>query len=312
MLRPKPTFSNSMTRPITFESVQIRKTSVSRLSVLNKQFLFSVAALLLGVSFYLHAAEVDTVETYSDVMKKKIKAVVVRPAGYNDAKELPVLYLLHGYGGNYGDWIKKAGGFTKAADLYNILVVCPDGAVGSWYWDSPVDSQFQYETYVARELVSWVDSKYKTIKDRRGRAITGLSMGGHGALYLALKHQDVFGAAGSMSGGVDIRPFPNNWDMQKRLGKYADQPERWEKNTVINLLHLLTPNSLALIIDCGTEDFFFKVNANLHEQLLYRNIPHEYVARPGGHSWPYWGNAIHYQMMFMNNFFTKVNSAPVK
>jgi len=292
--------------------VSNNRHALCKFLIANGRFLLFIMVFLFGISSYLQAAEVDTVETYSDVMKKKIKAVVVKPAGYNDAKELPVLYLLHGYGGNYADWIKKAGGFTKAADLYNIIVVCPDGAVGSWYWDSPLDPQFQYETYVAKELVSWVDSKYKTIKDRRGRAITGLSMGGHGALYLALKHQDIFGAAGSMSGGVDIRPFPNNWDMQKRLGKYAEQPERWEKNTVINLLHLLTPNSLALIIDCGTEDFFFKVNANLHEQLLYRNIPHEYVARPGGHSWPYWGNAVHYQMMFMNNFFTKINTVPAK
>lgn len=252
------------------------------------------------------AAEVDTVETYSEVMKKKIKAVVVKPAGYSQAREVPVVYLLHGYGGNYSDWIKKATDFTKAADMYNIMIVCPDGAVGSWYWDSPVDPQFQYETYVSKELVSFIDSKYKTIKDRRGRGITGLSMGGHGGLYLGIRHQDVFGTAGSMSGGVDIRPFPNNWDMAKRLGKYAEQPERWEKNTVINQLHLLSPNSLALIIDCGTEDFFFKVNENLHQQLLYRNIPHDYITRPGGHNWPYWNNAINYQLMFMNSFFTKV------
>ena len=82
-------------------------------------------------------------------------------------------------------------------------------------------------------------------------------MGGHGALYLAIKHQDVFGAAGVMSGGVDIRPFPDNWDMAKRLGAYSEQPERWEKNTVINMLYLLRPGSLSLIIDCGQKIFSF-------------------------------------------------------
>jgi S-formylglutathione hydrolase FrmB len=128
-------------------------------------------------------------------------------------------------------------------------------------------------------------------------------MGGHGALYLALKHQDVFGTAGSMSGGVDIRPFPNNWDMALRLGTYSEHPENWEKYTVINMLHLLKPNSLALIIDCGTEDFFYKVNENLHEQLLYRNIPHDYITRPGAHNWIYWTNSIQYQLLFMNNYF---------
>jgi S-formylglutathione hydrolase FrmB len=130
-------------------------------------------------------------------------------------------------------------------------------------------------------------------------------MGGHGALYLALKHQDVYGTAGSMSGGVDIRPFPNNWDMAKRLGSYAEQPERWEKNTVINMLHLLTPNSLSLIIDCGTEDFFYGVNENLHKQLEYRKIPHDYISRPGAHNWPYWENAVQHQLLFMNSYFNK-------
>jgi S-formylglutathione hydrolase FrmB len=248
------------------------------------------------------AAIVDTVETYSTSMKKTIKAVVIRPDDYATAGAFPVVYLLHGYSGNYRDWITKAKGFEKAVDLYQVMIVCPDGN-NSWYWDSPVDSDYKYETYVSKELVNWIDGKYKTIKNRNNRGITGLSMGGHGALYLALKHQDVFGTAGSMSGGVDIRPFPNNWDMALRLGSYSEHPENWEKYTVINMLHLLRPNSLALIIDCGTEDFFYKVNENLHEQLLYRNIPHDFITRPGAHNWNYWTNSIQYQLLFMNNYF---------
>jgi S-formylglutathione hydrolase FrmB len=250
-----------------------------------------------------HAAVVDTVSTYSASMKKSIKAVVITPDNYASAQALPVVYLLHGYSGNYADWITKAKGFEKAADQLQMIIVCPDGGYGSWYWDSPVDSSYKYESYVSKELVSWIDSKYKTVKDRKGRAITGLSMGGHGGLFLAFKHQDVFGAGGSMSGGVDIRPFPNNWDMALRLGKYSEHPENWEKYTVANMLHLLRPNSLAILIDCGTEDFFFKVNENLHQQLLYRNIPHDYITRPGAHNWNYWANAIQYQLLFFSNYF---------
>jgi len=261
-------------------------------------FLFLFLFLLQTI----HAAVVDTVNTYSASMKKTIKAVVITPDDYANAKALPVVYLLHGYSGNYSDWVIKAKGFEKAVDLYQVIIVCPDGN-NSWYWDSPVDSNFKYDTYVSKELVNWIDGKYKTIRDRKGRGITGLSMGGHGALYLALKHQDVFGAAGSMSGGVDIRPFPNNWDMALRLGKYSEHPDNWEKYTVMNMLHLLQPNSLAILVDCGTEDFFYKVNENLHQQLLYRNIPHDYISRPGAHNWNYWTNAIQYQLLFMSNFF---------
>lgn len=265
-----------------------------------------IVLLLCVWSFMpVQAAVVDTIQIYSPVMKKNIKSVVITPDNYASAKALPVVYLLHGYSGNHLDWINKAKGFEKAADIFNFMIVCPDGGFGSWYWDSPVDPESQYETFVSGELVKFIDSKYKTIKDRKGRAITGLSMGGHGSLYLAFRHQDVFGAAGSMSGGVDIRPFPNNWEMAKRLGTYAGQPERWEKNTVINLLNLLTPNSLAIMIDCGTDDFFYQVNENLHQQLLYRNIPHDYITRPGGHTWPYWTNAVKYQFLFMSNYFNQ-------
>ncbi|WP_247236452.1 alpha/beta hydrolase family protein [Telluribacter sp. SYSU D00476] len=255
----------------------------------------------------VQAAKIDTVETYSASMNKTIKAVVMTPSNYtSSAKEFPVLYLLHGYSGNYADWVKKAPAILDAADQYQMIIVCPDGNYNSWYWDSPADPKSKYETYVANELVKWVDSKYKTVKDRSGRGITGLSMGGHGALYLAMRHQDVFGAAGSMSGGVDIRPFPKNWDMAAKLGTYAEQSERWEQNTVINLLHLLTPNALALIIDCGTEDFFFRVNENLHQKMLERNLPHDYITRPGAHNWAYWNNAVIYQLTFMQRYFNKV------
>src|SRR5678816_1963386 len=181
--------------------------------------------------------------TYSPSMKKTIKAVVITPDNYANATALPVVYLLNGYSANYRSWIAGAKGIETAVDLYQMIIVCPDGN-NSWYWDSPVDPNYKYETYVSTELVNWIDSKYKTIKDKKGRAITGLSMGGHGGLYLAIKHQDVFGAGGSMSGGVDIRPFPNNWDMSLRLGKYDEHPDSWEKYTVINLLHLIKPLSL--------------------------------------------------------------------
>jgi len=264
--------------------------------------IFSVLFIVLAFTS-VKAAVVDTILVFSPSMHKNLKVVVITPDNYASAQKLPAVYLLHGYSGNHLDWINKAKGFEKAADLYKLIIICPDGGFSSWYWDSPVDTASKYETYISKELVNSIDAKYKTISDRKGRAITGLSMGGHGALYLAFKHQDVFGAAGSMSGGVDIRPFPNNWDMDKRLGSYAEFPERWEKNTVINILNLLTPNSLAIIIDCGSDDFFFKVNENLHEQLLYRNIPHDFITLPGGHTWPYWTNAVKFQLLFMSNYF---------
>jgi S-formylglutathione hydrolase FrmB len=255
--------------------------------------------------FTAYAAKVDTVLTTSESMKKTIKAVVITPRVYNGEKALPVVYLLHGYSGNYTDWVTKVPAIKELADNYQYIIVCPDGGFSSWYLDSPIDPQFKYETYIVKELIPFIDQKYKTVRSRNGRAITGLSMGGHGALYLAFRHQDLFGAAGSMSGGVDIRPFPANWDLSKRLGALSEHPESWEEHTVTNLLHLLMPDKLAIIIDCGTADFFYTVNEQLHKKMMDRNIEHDYITRPGAHNWEYWSNSITYQLLFMHRFFLK-------
>src|SRR5690606_26913586 len=235
-----------------------------------KRLFSSVLFYVLFVSAAF-AAKVDTIEVFSKAMNKGIKTVTILPADYDTGKEFPVIYLLHGYGGGYGDWVNRAPAIKDLADKYSLIIVCPDGGKGSWYWDSPEDSSFKYETFVANELVNWVDSNLKTRKNREGRAITGLSMGGHGALYLAIKHQDVFGAAGSTAGGVDIRPFPNNWEIIRRLGPYKDNKDKWTDHTVMGLLHLLDPKGLKLFIDCGTSDFFYEVNKELHRQLTYLN-----------------------------------------
>lgn len=266
-----------------------------------KQLLLT--ALLFTNIDTAYAATVDTIAAHSDAMHKNVTCVVIKPSSYDGKKSFPVVYLLHGYSGNYRDWITKVPAIKQYADQDSLIIVCPDGNYNSWYFDAPMDSTIRYETFVSKELVSHIDTHYKTIKDRTGRGITGLSMGGHGALYLAFKHQDVFGTAGSMSGGVDIRPYPLNWDMQALLGSYKDHPENWEANTDINLVHLLTPKSLAIIVDCGTDDFFYKVNIALHEKLLYAGIPHDFIVRPGGHTWDYWTNAISFQLLFMKHYF---------
>ncbi|MCX2574902.1 alpha/beta hydrolase [Pedobacter sandarakinus] len=267
-----------------------------------------VLSVLLSAS--VSGATVDTVTTFSKSMQKEIKAVVVRPSTYNASKKYPTLYLLHGAGGKYADWVTATPDknvVKNLSDQFETIVVCPDGGVTSWYFDSPEMKSYLYETYVADELVNYIDKNYSTITNRTGRAITGLSMGGHGALYLAFRHQDIFGACGSMSGGVDLRPFPENWDLSKRLGKYSEHPDRWEENSVINLTHLLIPNKLSIIIDCGTNDFFYKVNVNLHDKLMERNIPHDFIIRPGVHNWDYWSNAINYQMLFFSRYFKQNN-----
>ena len=156
-------------------------------------FLFACLLTLSSTSF----ASVDTVSIYSNSMFKNVKCVVITPTSYKKSgPALPVVYLLHGYSGTYSDWVIKDPEMQKLADENHLIIVCPDGAFSSWYFDSPVDLTMHYETNVAIEIPTYIDSNYNTIKDRKGRAITGLSMGGHGGLFLGFRHADMFGACG--------------------------------------------------------------------------------------------------------------------
>jgi len=267
-----------------------------------KQLLTALFVIYTALGAF--ASQVDTVYVTSKSMNKAIPNLVILPDSYTEQKEsYPVLYLLHGAGGDHTTWATNVSAIKEYADSYNMIIVCPDGDRTSWYFDSPIDREMRYETYVSKELIGVIDTKYNTASNRESRAITGLSMGGHGAFYLAFRHQDVWGAAGSMSGGLDFRPFPENWDLPKRLGDYAKSPDHWEENTVINMVHLLKGGGLKLIFDCGVNDFFYDGNKRMHQKLMERNIAHDYIERPGSHNWGYWANAIQYQLMYFDAFF---------
>ena len=249
----------------------------------------------------LYAARLDEVRVYSSAMRRFIPAIVLSPQRMCDER-FPTVYLLHGYSGNASTWLSVCPELMELSEHYGINIVCPDGA-NSWYWDSPLQDSMRYETFISSELVEYVDCHYPTIASRDARAITGLSMGGHGALWNAIRHPDVFGAAGSTSGGVDIRPFPGNWEMSAQLGSYESNKEVWDAHTVANLVDQIEPGSLALIIDCGYDDFFLPVNDAFHRSLLDRGIAHDYLTRPGEHNRAYWSNSILYQLLFFHRYF---------
>ena len=250
------------------------------------------------------AGKVDTVNIFSNSMHKDIRCVVIKPDRYKKKKlQFPVVYLLHGFTGDYANWIRRVPELKDYADEFQLIIVCPDGGFSSWYFDSPVDSTIRYETYVSTELISYIDSHYRTIADKAHRAITGLSMGGHGGLFLGFRHTDTFGAIGSMSGGLDINSIRNSYDLSLRIGDTISHATEWHDLSVINLAEKYMPAGQAIIIDCGTDDIFIDANRRTHQQLLRRRIPHEYIERPGVHNWDYWRKSVRYQFFFFRNFF---------
>lgn len=242
----------------------------------------------------------------SPSMQKAPRATVILPDGYGkDASRFPTVYLLHGHGGSDADWASKTS-IGKLADTYGLIVVMPDGGYDKWYVDSPVSPTDKYETYIGEEVVTFIDQRFRTVAQRNARAITGLSMGGFGALHIALNHPSTFGAAGSISGGVDPRPFPKNWNLAGAFGDPVNNAAYWSSVAIINNVHRIADGGIDVAIDCGGDDFFAPGNRALHQRMLELKIPHDYTERPGGHSWDYWANAIKYQMLF---FSTKLNDS---
>lgn len=252
------------------------------------------------------ASTVDTVYIHSDAMNRDVKTVVISPTKTKANKQAhyPVVYLLHGAYGNAASWLEIKPELKDISDERGLIFVSIS-AQNSWYFDSPKVKDSQYETFYTSVVVPYIDSHYPTIARREARAITGLSMGGHGALYLAMRHKQLFGACGSTSGGVDIRPFPLNWNIPDMLGELAANKQSWDDNTVVNQIDRINNGDLAIIFDCGESDFFLEVNKDLHTRLLGRGIDHDFITRPGGHWNPYWHNSIDYHLLFFEKYFRK-------
>ncbi len=269
----------------------------------NKFVVFALF-LILSASPLTRAASVDTVSVYSAAMQKEIKCVVIKPSAYkNKKKQFPAVYLLHGYSGWYSNWLLRVPQLKDHADKLELLIVCPDGGHSSWYLNSPLDSSMRYETHITSEVIPYIDAHYRTRATPEARAITGLSMGGHGGLFLGLRHPELFGACGSMSGGVDLSFSKVKYDISKRIGDTVNYVQNWKDYSVYYMVEQHRNTQQKIIFDCGTDDFYYEANRLLHEKMLRLGIPHDYIERPGKHDWTYWTNAVPYQLYFFSVYF---------
>ena len=226
---------------------------------------------------------------------------VLLPVGYAAAgpRRYPVLYLLHGKSGDHTDWSTRAP-LRQAVGATPLIVVMPDGDDG-WYMDW-ADGVHRYEGQIVRDLIPHVDSTYRTIAGREGRAVAGLSMGGYGALKLALEHPGLFASAASHSGAVRFTREEWNEDA-KIFGTGAAANRRRIENDLMELalaLRRTRPQwpGPALYIDCGTEDFLYDANTRLRAFFREVDVPYEYHEWPGGHSWEYWSAHLPDQLRF--------------
>ena len=263
-------------------------------------FLLTISAILLA-SLVTRAATVDTVSIINQKTDKDSRAIVILPESYGTI-ELPVVYLLHGWSGNYRNWFDHTD-LSTLTDQYQMIIVCPDGGYAGWYLDSPINKDSQYESYIAFDVVDYIDKNYPTIANGKGRALCGLSMGGQGALNLLAKYPDKFAAAGSMSGVMELESASKKYGIIQLLGDFEEYPERWKQNSCLYMVEKLVGKEKGIILECGVKDRYLAGNRKLHSRLLALNIDHDYYERPGGHTWGYWVNALEYHLLYFHNFW---------
>lgn len=282
---------------------------------MKKLILFLLLLPTIGFS----QAKVDTIEVFSTAMNKSLKAAVTLPTGYESSKEsYPVLYLLHGGSGAFSDWHKKVtepGLVNRLADQYDLIIVTPGVGPASYYFDSPLMDSVRYETYMTKELIPFIDSNYKTLAQKESRAITGLSMGGHGSIYLSAKHPELFVAAGSMSGvmNIDTRMWkvPEGFStlrtsqQKEMLGEINYDAPNFNPFTAVSYTNQMKENGIALIIDCGVDDFLIATNRQMHQLLLENETPHDYTERPGAHTWEYWTEALPFHLLYIDKYLKR-------
>lgn len=211
-----------------------------------------------------------------------------------------VLYLLHGFAGRFSDWAERTD-VEAIVDQFNLIVVMPDGGYASWYADSPLSPPSLYESYVVKELVPLIDSVFSTHRDRRGRGICGLSMGGYGAIKFGLKYPHLFSSASSLSGVLAIARHPVSWSMPSIFGDLRDSAVRWQENDLLPLVVDYARgahDSVALKFDTGIGDFVLSDNRLFLQRLQELGIAFEYAEFPGGHDWHYWGRHIREHLEF--------------
>ncbi len=253
----------------------------------------------------------ESVAVGSSLLNRAVRYSILLPDDYYTSnRRYPVVYLLHGYGQNETDWIqfgeadRLISTSVKSGELPPMIIVMPD-AGASWYMND-YQNKVRYEDMFVQEFIPHIDSTYRTRTQREFRAISGLSMGGHGALVLAMHHPDLFGSCAALSASVrtdeafmDIPDERYNTVFAPTFSGPVKGEERltntWKRNNPLTLAKSAPEGDLKQVrwwIDCGDDDALTVGNAQLHIALLDRKIPHEYRARDGAHTWLYWRTGL--------------------
>lgn len=261
--------------------------------------------LMLGLFAVLEVCGQETWVLESPALPKPDTVLVFKPRSYTTAKAYPLVYLLHGYSEDYRQW-SVITDLQRHADEYEWIIVTPDGFT-SYYLNSPVDGPARYEDFFFRELVPKVHRTFRI--DTANVFISGLSMGGYGALRYFILHPAYFNTAASTSGALEVdykllrEASLHFWgttrltdDVTRQLGDPAVSD--WNRYSIATLLNENPDFRRPFMLDCGTDDLLFPVTERLKAQADRHGIPVTYLTQPGGHDAAYWARSIDYHFAY--------------
>lgn len=283
------------------------------------------AILLLLCSPAAAQGHIDCASINSRILQRAVRYCVQLPSSYatKDAKgpRYPVLYFLHGLGDNE-QTLFNTGGWTLIEDLRqqhkigNFLVVAPEGRA-SFYINS-ADGKERYGDFFLREFMPAIERKYRVLPGRAGRAVSGISMGGYGALRLAFGYPQLFSAVSAQSAALILESpqaintaAKSESPVVRALSGVFGNPinvAHWQANSPFNLAkkNRLELQRLAIYFNCGQNDNygFEKGAAALDKQLTTEGIKHEYHRYPGDHSLEYFLSHLGETMEFHSRAFS--------
>lgn len=238
----------------------------------------------------------------SEFLSKSDTVLIFKPKTYMPKEKYPLVYLLHGYSENYRQWSQTTD-LQKLSDQYKMIIVCPDGFV-TWYINSPYDKGSQAEDFFFKELVPKLHTKFSI--DDRNIFISGLSMGGYGAIRYFLLHQEYFNTAGSTSGAfsLDINiltkaslSFFQTTRIIKDLSHSLGSSKEWNQYSISSLVKAYNKGN-PFLIDCGTDDILYSSTLEVKNLADSLKIPITFISQPGNHNTEYWRKSIEHHFIF--------------